>query len=81
MEAKMIYYSKIMNILEKLKKVPQRGDYHPEGDVHTHTGIVFGRLNSFYNNPTLLLYLFYIESLIFQVKMCQKKQWYPKFYK
>ena len=54
MEAKMIYYSKIMNILEKLKKVPQRGDYHPEGDVHTHTGIVFGRLNSFYNNPTLL---------------------------
>jgi len=44
-----------MVLMEKLKGVPQRLDYHPEGDVCTHTGIVYSRiLQHHLNDPTLL---------------------------
>lgn len=39
----------LREVVESMKSVQQRPDYHPEGDVYTHTAIVMGRLG--YNNP------------------------------
>lgn len=38
--------------IEGLKDVPQRADYHPEGNVYNHTKIVVNRLIK-YKDPTL----------------------------
>ena len=48
----MELHDKIVRIRKRLTKIPQRPDYHPEGNADIHTGIVVARTESF-NDPTL----------------------------
>ena len=51
--------SDLKNRILNLKNVDQRRDFHPEGDVLTHTSIVFSRLEKFNDIDLLLAAIFH----------------------